>query len=106
MSDKKFICHTAELAENSYRIFPGPGGKEGILLNRGGKLSAFVNSCSHMGGPTALEPCGDGVCRLRCQWHGATFDAESGQALTPPAPRGSALRELRVIIEDNKIYYE
>ncbi len=106
MADKKFICNSGDIAENSFKIFSGPGGKEGILLNLAGKFKAFVNSCPHMSGRTVLESCGEGKCVLRCQSHGATFDPESGRALSAPAPEGSELRELNVIIEDNKIYYQ
>ena len=104
--DKKFICNAGDIAENSFKIFSGPGGKEGILLNLAGKFKAFVNSCPHMSGPVELERCDGDERILKCQWHGATFDPETGRALSAPAPEGSGLRELRVIVEDNKIYYE
>ncbi|MDO8500095.1 MAG: Rieske (2Fe-2S) protein [bacterium] len=106
MLSNTFICNKEEIAENSFKIFLGPGGKEGILVNIGGKLKAYVNSCPHMNGPTELEQCGDGACVLKCKWHGATFEPETGKALSAPAPEGSALRGLDVIIEDNKIYYQ
>lgn len=106
MAGKIFICNLDDVAEKSFKIFSGPGGKEGILLKAGGKLKAFVNSCPHMGGRTVLESRGTGKCVLRCQSHGATFDPETGRALSAPAPEGSGLRELHVIVEDNKIYYK
>ena len=102
----KLICNKNEIPKNSFQTFSGPGGKEGILLNLGGKFKAFVNSCPHMAGPVELERCEGDACVLKCQWHGATFDPETGKALTAPAPEGSGLRELNVIIEDDKIYYQ
>ena len=104
--DKKFICNPRDIAENSFKIFAGPGGKEGILLNLAGKFKAFVNSCTHKEGPVRLEQCEDDACILKCQWHGATFDPETGRALSAPAPEGSGLRELNIIVEDDKIYYQ
>lgn len=63
-------------------------------------LRAFYSTCTHMGGPLSPK---DG--RFECHFHGATFELETGRALTAPAPSGSCLPEVPMKIEDGKVYY-
>lgn len=102
----KFICVINDIPAGSSKPFAGPGGKPGILFNIGGVLKAFVNHCPHQGGPVALSQLPDGVSVLQCQFHGALFDPISGMRLSGPPPEGSSLRELRVVLEEEKVYYE
>ena len=104
---KRFICKENDISNNETRSFPGPGGKDAILMKVNGELRAYVNSCPHMGGSIMLEGCKEGgICVLRCQWHGASFNALNGEVLSGPPPSGSSLRELPLIIEGNNIYYQ
>jgi len=54
-----------------------------LLVRRGGRIFAMVETCSHFGGPLAegqLE--GDSV---RCPWHGSRFALEDGRVLEGPS---------------------
>ncbi|MBI1973399.1 Rieske (2Fe-2S) protein [Candidatus Micrarchaeota archaeon] len=75
-------------------------GRPVILTRKGGKIYAYVNVCTHTGGPVKR----DGGC-FKCTWHGSTFDVESGKALTLPAEIGSKLTSIPVKVKDGKIYY-
>lgn len=58
------------------------------LVNDGGEIHAIDHDCSHAGGPL-----GEGRtagCLVACPWHGAVFDARTGE----PA-RGPARKSLR-----------
>lgn len=59
-----------------------------LLLRRGEAVHAYQATCPHAGAP--LEH--GAVCggRLVCPWHKATFDADSGALLEPPALHGLA----------------
>lgn len=95
----------AELAGQGWKMFDCFGGKTCLILKDENGLRGFVNVCPHMGGPTAPHMTQDGRKVLKCQWHGAEFDIISGRAQTPPAPEGSGLRTLSLIVENDTIYY-
>jgi len=70
-----------------------------VLLTRvEGVYNAFVNVCTHVGGPLLLAGGG-----LRCQWHQAFFDLKSGRRLEGPGP--FPLIRLPVRIEDGQLVY-
>src|SRR4029453_5523959 len=54
-------------------------GREVLVMLLNGKPRAYVNVCMHHGGPLTLE--GD---TFTCDWHGSTFEARSGRALSGP----------------------
>lgn len=57
--------------------------EEIALFNVDGDFKAIGNICTHAGGPLA-----EGELRgnkVECPWHGAQFDCDTGEALTPPA---------------------
>lgn len=75
-------------------------GRPVVVVKKGGKYFAYINCCTHVGGPVKLQ--GD---TLACQWHGAHFDAQRGTALNAPAPTGSKLISLPIQVKDGKIFY-
>ncbi len=75
-------------------------GRPAILVRVGGEIHAYINCCTHTGGPVKLD--GD---ILHCQWHGSDFDAATGEALTPPAPTGSKLIKLPIKVRGGKVFY-
>lgn len=75
-------------------------GKRILVVNVGGEIKAFENFCPHMGGAMRY----DGK-RITCSWHGAQFDAKSGECRGGPA-LGSSLKPLVVRVEGDALYYE
>lgn len=76
------------------------GIRNGILWNDGGTLKAYVNQCTHMGGPVALA---DGGRVFRCGWHQAEFDPHTGEAIHGEAPEGTRLQVIPITIENNQV---
>ncbi len=59
------------------------GGKKVALANVGGRLYAFEDRCTHMGGRLSK-----GLLmgsNVMCPLHAAAFDVATGKAVTPPA---------------------
>jgi nitrite reductase/ring-hydroxylating ferredoxin subunit len=69
-----------------------------MLLN--GKPRAYLNVCMHHGGPLTLE--GD---TFNCGWHGSTFEARSGRALSGPVRPDARLIMLPTRVEDGVLTY-
>jgi len=76
-------------------------GRPVILTKKEGKVLAFVNVCAHLGGPVKRE--GD---IFRCEWHNSTYDVGTGKRLTEPAPKGSSLINLPIVIKEGKVFYK
>lgn len=75
----------------------GTGDKDSILIVKyGGKLRALSNYCPHFGAPMHTGVLIDNV--LKCPWHGASFDIETGAMDISPSLDGL---ELFDIIEEN-----
>lgn len=99
------VAKTGEIPDGGTRAFSfGPW--KGLAINRNGKLIAFINRCTHMGGP--VEMCGDPSTSLgmtlRCRWHGADFHPETGEAIEGQAPQGTALKKIELIEEGGEIF--
>src|SRR5262249_7349222 len=70
-------------------------GKSLALFNVGGTYYALNNACTHRGGPLsegALN--GD---QVTCPWHGAVFDATTGEVVQGPATKDVACYRVRVV---------
>lgn len=70
------------------------------LVNDGGVIHAFDNDCSHAGGPL-----GEGRaagCLVACPWHGAVFDARTGEPVRGPARK--PVTTYPVTIADGTVY--
>jgi 3-phenylpropionate/trans-cinnamate dioxygenase ferredoxin subunit len=55
------------------------------VYNCGGELHAIEDRCSHDDGPLCLGNWDTDACTVVCPRHGASFDLESGRALSLPA---------------------
>jgi nitrite reductase/ring-hydroxylating ferredoxin subunit len=77
-------------------------GRSVLVVRTDGRVRAFVNVCTHLGGPLQLAP--DGVS-FECQWHHACFDARTGRATCAPARPASRLIRLPTTIEDGLVTY-
>ena len=75
-------------------------GREVLVMMQSGKPRAFLNVCMHHGGPLKLD--GD---TFTCQWHGSTFDARTGKALSGPVRPDARLIMLPTRVEDGVLTY-
>jgi nitrite reductase/ring-hydroxylating ferredoxin subunit len=75
-------------------------GREVLVLMQNGKARAFLNVCMHHGGPLKLD--GD---TFNCQWHGSTFDARTGKAISGPVRPDARLIMLPTRVEDGVLNY-
>lgn len=76
---------------------------QGIAYNDGGTIKAFINKCTHMGGPVELTHA-QGKPVLRCRWHEAEFDPSSGEALSGQAPSGTMLTPIPLTLEGDQLF--
>jgi nitrite reductase/ring-hydroxylating ferredoxin subunit len=77
-------------------------GRSVLVLRSDGRVRAFANVCTHLGGP--LQLAADGAW-FECQWHHACFDARSGRATCPPARADSRLMRLPIRVEGGQVSY-
>lgn len=78
-----------------------------LVLRSPSGFWAIEDRCSHddnelFGGP--VTPREDGHWTIKCLRHGATFDLETGAALSMPAVR--AVKSYRVTLEGDQVWVE
>lgn len=91
---KRSIAKVADIKPDSSRIAV-VAGKKYMVANVNGDFRVFENFCPHMGGGLMLAG-----KLVKCNWHGATFDAATGEAMSAPASEGTKLKRYDVAIED------
>ncbi len=74
------------------------------VYNCAGKLHAIEDRCSHDDGPLCLGNWDEETCTVACPRHGASFDLESGRALSLPAYL--PVRTFPVRVEDGMVVVE
>jgi 3-phenylpropionate/trans-cinnamate dioxygenase ferredoxin subunit len=67
------------------------------VYNCGGRLLALEDRCSHDDGPLCEGEWDQEDCRVICPRHGATFDLETGRALSLPAIEPVATYPVEVV---------
>ncbi|KAI1149165.1 hypothetical protein F4825DRAFT_464369 [Nemania diffusa] len=81
----------------------GVEGAKVLLLNAAGQVRALGPKCTHYGAPLV-----NGVLtksgRLVCQWHGACFNAKTGDV--EDAPALDALAAFKVVEKDGAVYVQ
>lgn len=97
-------CATADIADGALvarSLDTDLGPLEVIVVNLGGRMSAYLNACAHQGRPLddALVDSTDGT--LTCPWHGFCYDAASGECLSMP---GAQLEPLPLRVEDGRVW--
>jgi nitrite reductase/ring-hydroxylating ferredoxin subunit len=75
-------------------------GREVLVMLLNGKPRAYANVCMHHGGPLSLE--GD---TFVCEWHGSTFEARTGAAISGPVKPDARLMMLPTRVEDDVLTY-
>ncbi|MBX9689974.1 MAG: non-heme iron oxygenase ferredoxin subunit [Candidatus Obscuribacterales bacterium] len=72
-----------------------------VLVNQGGSLYALEDACTHLGAPLSQgflsKDC------ITCEWHGASFDLRTGEALSAPAREPLRTFELRLSGDDIEV---
>ena len=86
-----FVGFTFDLANANDYICVEVAGKPIVVQNFEGKLSAFLNVCSHRFSEIRREQKGNGP--LRCPYHGWTYSAEGVPVGIPNRPRFDGLTE-------------
>ena len=79
-------------------------GRPAILFRLNGEIHAYINCCTHLGGPMKLKV-KPGTAYLDCIWHDSHFDAETGQCLREPASMDSKLIKLPLQVKEGKVFY-
>jgi len=75
------------------------GFREGIAYNDNGTLKAYVNFCTHAGGPLSLVS----PTTFKCRWHEAEFDPATGERRCGQAPEGTRLTPIELVTEGEQI---
>lgn len=96
---KIFLANLNEISEPGQKKVDF-GGRPVVIIRYKGKVIAYLDICTHLGGPMNLED-----DYLRCEWHDSKFDPLSGRAKTGPASPNYPLIRLPIKIENGKIYY-
>ncbi len=78
------------------------GDRKIALFNEGGRLVAWDDACTHVGGPLSESQCENGV--VTCLWHGKEFRIADGESLSPPS--GGNLRGYPVRVNSGAIEVE
>lgn len=94
------IAKLGEIMHGSTHVFSFGPATKGIAYNKDGVIRAYVNRCTHMGGPVDLHQ----GQTLRCRWHGADFDPCTGAAIAGEAPAGTFLKPIDVLEENGMLY--
>ncbi len=68
-------------------------GRSVLLVRQGGQFYALENRCTHKKYPLHTGELLDGA--VKCEWHGAKFDLQSGKP-TLPAVKKARLYEVRI----------
>ncbi|KRF80775.1 uncharacterized protein Dvir_GJ16976, isoform E [Drosophila virilis] len=70
------VCKANEIQENEMKQLEFNEDTKVLLVKQNGRLHALGNRCTHYGAP--MHTGGLGVGRVRCPWHGACFNIETG----------------------------
>lgn len=93
------VAKVGEIQPGTSRSFRY-GFLNGIAYNDHGTIKAYVNFCTHAGGPVELTA-GN---LFRCRRHFAEFDASTGERLRGEAPEGTKLKPIELVTEGEMIY--
>ncbi|MGI3166346.1 Rieske (2Fe-2S) protein [Pseudooceanicola sp. 200-1SW] len=85
------LCHRDDVPDGAARGFlPLPGApRQVIVVNRAGRLDAYMDSCPHYRGGTPMAWRKDAYLNaagthLACHAHGALFDIDTGACVSGP----------------------
>ena len=87
------VLRESELPEASPRRVEAQGVAL-VLVRRGDRIHALVESCAHLGGPLSEGRVEGGA--IRCPWHGSLFALDDGRVLEGPSTFPQPCFEVRV----------
>ncbi|KAK9880640.1 hypothetical protein WA026_011879 [Henosepilachna vigintioctopunctata] len=70
------VCNETDIGENEMKVFNLKDVGKVLLIKQNGRLHSLGSKCTHYGAPLVNSALGDG--RIRCQWHGACFNIQTG----------------------------
>ncbi|XP_037900726.1 apoptosis-inducing factor 3-like [Glossina fuscipes] len=70
------VCHAKDVREHEMKEFEFIHGRKVLIAKYGGQIHALGNTCTHYDAPLHTGVLGNG--RIRCPWHGACFNIETG----------------------------
>lgn len=73
---ERVVCNVSDIDDNEMKEVDMGGDKKILLINQKGKFSAIGANCAHYDLPLITGALGEG--RIRCPWHGACFNIETG----------------------------
>ncbi|MCX8202637.1 MAG: non-heme iron oxygenase ferredoxin subunit [Candidatus Micrarchaeota archaeon] len=99
------IAKLSEIPMNGCKNFE-ISGKKIAIYNVSGRIYAADSECSHMKGPLCKGRIlsQDGNQYVQCPWHGATFNLETGEAMSGPTRK--PIRVYKIKIEKDEIFVE
>ena len=107
----KFLCRTDEIAEGQARsiiIGEGANRRDIVVVRKGGKIFAYVNSCPHQAMPLETFPdkfLNEDRTLFVCSTHGARFRVEDGFCISGPC-EGKALVSLPLSLDEGVLRIE
>ncbi|XP_060662826.1 LOW QUALITY PROTEIN: apoptosis-inducing factor 3-like [Drosophila nasuta] len=70
------VCKTTDLADNEMKQLEFDADTNILVVKQNGRFQAVGAKCTHFGAPMHTGALGQG--RVRCPWHGACFNLETG----------------------------
>lgn len=87
------VCQESDVGENEMKNFD-LGDSKVLIVKQKGKISAIGAKCTHYGALLSTGALGDG--RIRCPWHGACFNIETGDIEDYPGQDSIPCYQVRV----------
>ena len=98
-----FLANDADIKECEFKEVDFLG-RPVIVFRLEGEFHAYINCCTHLGGPMKLKVKPD-TAYLDCTWHDSHFDAKTGETTRGPAPLDSKLIKLPIKVKEGKVFY-
>ncbi|MDR6114753.1 MULTISPECIES: FAD-dependent oxidoreductase [unclassified Sphingomonas] len=103
MADRDLAKGIASTDLEEGRILAGVvDGQDVVLVRHRGRVCALAGTCTHLKAPLADGIVADGT--IRCPWHHARFDVETGEAVGAPA--FAPLERFTVVEEQGRVRVE